>query len=262
VGSTIRPAAFYGVVGFKPSFNRVSTAGVIPFSASLDTLGLFTQEIAGLDQAAAALCPGWRPAGPLPRPVLAVPEGPYLDQASAEGRAALEAQAARLGRAGYVVKRLKAFLDLADLTRRHWDVAAAELAQVHAVWFARHRARYRPRTEALILKGQAIGPAEAHRGRESFVDLRWRLEALMDKEGIDLWVCPSAPGPAPAGLAATGDPALNLPWTQAGLPALSLPAGRSASGLPLGLQVVARFWADERLLAWAAGLERTLKGEG
>ena len=80
----------------------------------------------------------------------------------------------------------------------------------------------------------------------------------MARAGIDLWVCPPAPGPAPEGLDSTGDPAMNLPWTHAGLPAITLPAGRVA-GLPVGLQGVARATADERLLAWAGPLADALR---
>ena len=82
----------------------------------------------------------------------------------------------------------------------------------------------------------------------------------MDAEGIDLWICPSAPDVAPRGLEATGSPAMNMPWTHAGLPALSLPAGRGGAGLPLGLQLVGRFGEDERLLAWSGGIEQVFQG--
>jgi Asp-tRNA(Asn)/Glu-tRNA(Gln) amidotransferase A subunit family amidase len=81
--------------------------------------------------------------------------------------------------------------------------------------------------------------------------LRRELEDLMDGSGIDLWACPAACGPAPEGLYATGDPAMNLPWTHAGLPALTLPAGWAENGLPLGLQLVGRFGSDETLLSQA-----------
>jgi Asp-tRNA(Asn)/Glu-tRNA(Gln) amidotransferase A subunit family amidase len=76
----------------------------------------------------------------------------------------------------------------------------------------------------------------------------------MEQEGLDVWVCPPAPGPAPIGLDSTGDPAMNLPWTHAGLPVVALPANRDANELPLGLQVIARGGQDERLLAWAGPL--------
>ena len=74
--------------------------------------------------------------------------------------------------------------------------------------------------------------------------------------GIDLWVSPSALGPAPEGIHATGDPNMNLPWTHAGMPAITLPAGKAQNGLPLGLQCVAPFGADERLLACCQALEK------
>ena len=77
----------------------------------------------------------------------------------------------------------------------------------------------------------------------------------MDASGVDAWVCPAAAGPAPEGLESTGDPSMQLPWTHAGLPVVTLPWGTAANGLPLGLQLVARFMDDERLLALAAQLE-------
>ena len=110
---------------------------------------------------------------------------------------------------------------------------------------------YRPRTVDIIEKGKRVSEAEWSEGRASTVKLRHDLEALMARSGIDLWVCPAAPGPAPEGIHATGDPIMNLPWTHAGMPAVTLPAGQSGDGLPLGMQLVAAFWEDERLLAWA-----------
>ena len=77
----------------------------------------------------------------------------------------------------------------------------------------------------------------------------------MAHAGIDLWVTPSAPGPAPEGIHATGDPNMNLPWTHAGMPAITLPAGQAKNGLPLGLQFVAPFGADELLLAHCHAIE-------
>jgi Asp-tRNA(Asn)/Glu-tRNA(Gln) amidotransferase A subunit family amidase len=85
---------------------------------------------------------------------------------------------------------------------------------------------------------------------------------LMTQAGIDLWVCPSAPGPAPQGITSTGSPLMNLPWTHAGMPAISLPAGHAANGLPLGLQCVGAFMTDEHLLKWAAHLTEVVNESG
>jgi Asp-tRNA(Asn)/Glu-tRNA(Gln) amidotransferase A subunit family amidase len=76
---------------------------------------------------------------------------------------------------------------------------------------------------------------------------------------IDVWITPSTIGPAPKGLDSTGDPVMNLPWTQAGLPTMNLPAGKSDDGLPLGLQVVGNWYKDESLLFWAKDLEQVLR---
>ena len=87
--------------------------------------------------------------------------------------------------------------------------------------------------------------------------LRRELAKLMERHGLDLWIAPAATGPAPRGLERTGDPAMSLPWTHAGLPAIALPAGE-IDGLPLGVQLIGRWWADEALLAWAGELEGPL----
>ena len=77
-------------------------------------------------------------------------------------------------------------------------------------------------------------------------------------QNINLWICPSTVGAAPKGLESTGDPVMNLPWTQAGLPAINLPVGKNQAGLPLGVQVVGNWYKDESLLYWAKDLEKVL----
>ena len=94
--------------------------------------------------------------------------------------------------------------------------------------------------------------------RDARTGLRLEVEQTMQTHGIDVWLCPAALGPAPASLDSTGDPVMNLPWTYLGLPALTVPAGQADNGLPLGLQIVAAWMADEKLLAWASGIETAL----
>jgi Asp-tRNA(Asn)/Glu-tRNA(Gln) amidotransferase A subunit family amidase len=256
IGSIVRPAAFCGVIGFKPSYGRIPKDGVIPLAPSYDHVGFFAADLDLAERAATVLCQDWNPIGwravsPSGRPRCGVPEGPYLEKASEEGLAHFREVCARLAAAGYEIVPVSALEDFDAIAERHRQVFAAEAARVHADWFARFGELYERRTAELIRKGQEITDGELARdltGREA---LRGELTSRMDAEGIDLWLSPSAPGAAPRGLDSTGDPVMNIPWTHAGLPALGLPAGRNAAGLPLGLQLAGRFGADEDVLAWA-----------
>lgn len=265
IGSVARPAAFCGVVGFKPTYGRVPTDGVIPVSPAVDTVGWFTQDVAGARLAAAVLCEDWRTLPePRQRPTLGVPEGPYLGQADVVGREAFEEQVDNLESAGYGVERVAVLENVAEVNERHERLMAAEMASSHEAWYREYADRYAEATRELIERGREVTGGEIARGRQGRHDLRETLEARMTAEGIDLWVSPAAPGPAPAGIDDTGDPVMNLPWTHTGLPVVSVPAGTAGggagpdAGLPVGLQCVARAGADEDLLAWVAGIADVL----
>jgi Asp-tRNA(Asn)/Glu-tRNA(Gln) amidotransferase A subunit family amidase len=260
VGSVIRPAAFCGIVGFKPTYDRIPTAGTVYYARSVDTVGLFTRDVASAALAAAALCDAWQPVpSPSPAmPVLGIPDGAYLNQASPEGLQGFERQVELLEKAGYTVKRVSALDDIARISERHYWITKGEAAAMHRDWYAAHAERYRPQTVEVIETGLAVTPEQLAEGLASRAQVRGQLESVMDEMGIDLWICPAAPGPAPEGIDSTGDPVMNLLWTHTGMPVVSLPAGRAANGLPLGLQVIGRFNTDETLLAWAEPLSAAL----
>ncbi len=275
IGSVIRPAAFCGVVGFKPSYGRIDPAGVIFIAPSLDHVGMFTQDVEGMILAASVLCREWKYVNPFPLsppriqgggekterlPVLGVPEGAYLQQASAEGLQAFDEQLRRLERAGYTVRKVAALDNIAEIMQYHRTLMAGEMARIHQEWFAQYESLYRPRTAAMIRMGQQIEDEALKAAREMQKSLRAELEALMVEVEIDLWLSPAATGAAPEGIDSTGDPAMSFPWTFAGLPTVALPAGYSASGLPLGMQYVGAFGSDEQLLAWSRQLADTLLG--
>ena len=253
IGSVIRPAAFCGIVGYKPSFDRIPTAGIVYFSRSIDHVGLFTQDLPGMAIAASVLCDDWQRAEPpTGLPVLGVPDGPYLTQTDPASLEIFEEILLMLQVAGCTVKRVEALPQIAALNVQHRRLIFGEFAREHAEWFAKHGALYRPKTAEAIRTGQTVDDAELDELRAMPPRLRAELAELMDRAEIDLWVSPAAGGAAPKGITFTGDPNMNLPWTHAGMPTLTVPAGRSAEGLPLGLQLTARFGADEALLAWAA----------
>jgi len=157
------------------------------------------------------------------------------------------------------VKLIEAMPDFEAIGARHNLIVAAEAAHVHATWFTRYGELYHPKTVDLIRRGQSVSDDTLAQALSGCEKLRSELTALMDQNGIDVWISPAAPGPAPQGLDSTGNPVMNLPWTHSGLPTLNLPAGTNAAGLPLGLQVAARWYADEVLLAWAGEMEQSVR---
>jgi Asp-tRNA(Asn)/Glu-tRNA(Gln) amidotransferase A subunit family amidase len=265
IGSTIRPAAFCGIVGFKPSYGRIPMTGGILCSETFDHVGIFTQDVAGMELAASLLCQNWQNVEmetPGDLPILGVPDGPYLEQASPEGLAAFEHQLVLLKQAGYTVRRVKVLEEIDIINRQHSRLVFAEMAQVHSEWFTHYASLYRPRTASAIREGQEVNAEELSVLRASPVRLRAELEMLMAQAGIEMWVCPSAPGAAPEGITSTGSPLMNLPWTHAGMPAISLPAGYAANGLPLGLQCVGASMMDEYVLKWTASLVKAINESG
>lgn len=260
VGSMIRPAAYCGVVGFKPTFGRIPVDGVIPNVPSLDTLGFFTADVAGARLAATVLCDDWRPTaagGPAESalPVLGIPTGPYLDRAGAEARDAFAEHVRVLRSAGFAVREVPVMSDFDQVEQQLFTLNRYEAAQTHADWFSRYGELYREETVAVIRKGQGIDRADYLRSVQYQQDFRDRMALATASSGIDLWLTPAASTPAPLGLSTTGSSIMCLPWSFAGMPSLAVPAGASSAGLPLGLQCVGQRGGDEQVLAWSLPIE-------
>jgi Asp-tRNA(Asn)/Glu-tRNA(Gln) amidotransferase A subunit family amidase len=256
IGSVIRPAAFCGIVGFKPTLHRIPTAGLVYFSHTIDQVGFFTQDMPGAELAASVLCQAWRSVSvPDALPILGVPNGPYLEQAEPEGLKSFEQQVSKLEGIGCTIRSVPALSHIREINQLHQRMIFAEFAREHAEMYAMHAPLYRQRTAEIIEIGKKVGDRELATARANCMTLRAELEATMAHAGIELWVSPAAPGPAPEGIDSTGDPNMNLPWTHAGMPVITLPAGKAKNGLPLGLQFVGPFGADEEVVAWGQVLE-------
>ncbi len=260
-GSILRPASFCGIVGFKPSFGRVSRAGVIPFAWSLDTMGPLTRSVADAALLLEVMTrPGWHTqpdAGPaqLPPRLGYVPRL-FPERLHAEMAAMLDRVALAFAKAGARVEAA-ALPDGSDLTlEAHHITMTVEGAAFHSRTYPEHLHEYPPRLRTLVETGCLI-PATAYLDAQRVrAALRERTLPLFDR--FDALLVPAAAGPAPEGLGSTGDPSFNAPWTMFGLPAITLPGGRDAHGLPLGLQLVGRPQADEALLRVAAWCEQVL----
>lgn len=260
IGSVIRPASYCGVVGYKPTYNRISKDGVIPLSPSVDTVGYFTSDILSAGYMANILCSGWRLIQPSnTKPVLGIPIGPYLNEASSGMLEHINHVSDFLSNLGYQIKKVKAMEDFEEIFERHNLIVAYEAAKIHEKWFQKYQNLYHPKTIELILKGRNTKARDYKIALEGRQKLRNEIMVLAEINGIDLWISPPAQGSAPIGLDSTGDPVMNLPWTHCGFPTVNIPAGQDENGLPMGLQVTAGWNEDESLLFWCTDIEKQLQ---
>jgi Asp-tRNA(Asn)/Glu-tRNA(Gln) amidotransferase A subunit family amidase len=259
IGSIIRPASFCGVVGLKPTYDRISRAGVVPLSASLDHVGFFACDLDTAIQTARILYNDWdEPIGELKKPRLGIPEGPYLASASQENLVHFKSLCKALESAGYELQSVDMMPDFTEVRSRHDVIMSSEAARFHRDWFGKHEDLYSAKFAELIRRGQQVTDEKLQDAFMAGDQFRAKMRSAFLDHNIDLWISPSTVGAAPKGLESTGDPIMNLPWTQAGLPALNLPAGRDEQGLPLGLQLVGNWYKDESLLFWARDLQKAL----
>ncbi len=259
IGSVIRPAAYCGIFGFKPTFGKIATDGVLPCSQTVDHIGFFTQDIDGVGMAASVMIPGWKGLSEnLPDPCIGIPEGPYLEQADPTQMAIFQKQVDALKNAGINVLHIPVFDDIEEINTCHKNIVAAEFAENHAVYYEKYGHLYSPQSRALLEQGLTISAGEKHSALEKQGLTRQVVAEVMHREGITTWACPAAPTPAPLGLASTGNPIMNLPWTFTGFPALAVPAGLGLENLPMSIQLVAGFDHDEELVQHAKVISKHL----
>lgn len=260
IGSIIRPAAFCGVVGFKPTYDRISREGVIPLSLTFDHVGVFASDVDTAKWVASMLIENWG-TGELEittrKPTLGIPEGPYLSCASDYALACFNDLCHSLTQAGYDLRRIRVMDDFQEIRNCHDAIMSYDAAQVHKEWFAKHSILYSSKFSDLIRRGQSVSnPQSLLSARDAF---RASITHTMNDNQIDVWICPPTIGPAPKGLESTGDPVMCLPWTQIGFPAINIPTTKNQDGLPMGLQLVGKWNSDESLLAWAQDIEKVVR---
>jgi len=239
-GSTIRPAAFCGVVGYKPGFGRFPSDGMKPLAPSLDTIGLMARTVDEVARVGAVLAgePISAPASFLLQdpPRLALCHTPYAAQAEPQAIARLDVVASRLARAGARVRDQELPGMFAELDRLHRVIMSHETAQSMAHEWRTARDRLSPGMSEFIERGlststQAVAAARAH-----VEACKAALPGLLGDDELILTL--PAAGEAPVGLASTGNAVFCRMWTLLGVPCLTLPAGCGERGLPLGVQLV------------------------
>jgi Asp-tRNA(Asn)/Glu-tRNA(Gln) amidotransferase A subunit family amidase len=263
-GSVIRPAAFCGVVGFKPTFGLISSAGILPFSETLDQVGTFTRSVADAALLAAELAEG-ESITPLPGRLERAPRLGALarfpwNDIEPEARVHYEAALDKLRGAGAFIEVLVLPQEFAAAQAVHRTIMMAEAYRNHGERQTRERARMsRELNEGLDL-GRSIA-LDAY--REAVAARATLIERAHDLfEEYDAILSPPAPGPAPASLRATGDPSFCTLWSLLGAPAIALPSGASRAGLPVGVQLACDIAGDVSLLRVAEWCETVLRFKG
>ena len=271
VGSVLRPASYNGVVGFKPSYGRVSRVGVIPVSWSLDTMGWMTRTV----EDAALLLPamaGFDADDPV-TPEVAVPDysaalsaaaAPrigvirqfFYDHADGESRRHTDATLERLAEAGAEVEELPLPPSMETAIEDQQIIMAVEGSTFHEPMYRQQAQDYQPGIRGMIQRGldtDAVTYARAMERRQQFITDMRRLA-----ERVDVLLTPSTPTPSLPDLTNTGNTMFQGPWTSCGLPAISLPSGLAESGLPLGIQLVGPYFGEAGLLGAARWCEQAL----
>jgi len=270
-GSVIRPAAFCGVFGFKPSHGLIPRTGVLQLSRTLDHIGLFSRNIDDLALVAEQLVgydegdPDTRPRAAIPfraiaaeeppiPPTLAFVKTPRWESADADTK---EAYAELIEALGDRVEEVELFPSAADIWDIQKTIMEAEMAaNLEPLWRS-GKDQLSERLRGLIDRGCETRAIDYQRALRRLPAMRESFDELF-MERYDAILTPPALGTAPKGLAATGDPVFCIPWTVLGLPAVTLPLMQGANGLPLGVQLVGRRNFDARLLRTARWLEKKL----
>jgi Asp-tRNA(Asn)/Glu-tRNA(Gln) amidotransferase A subunit family amidase len=271
-GSTIRPAAYCGIVGFKPSYGRISAFGMIPLAPSTDHPGILVRAVSDLPlilEALAGYDPRYHTSAlvsvssygreadmPLNEPTIALMTGDFLEKAVDEIRLNVTAVADRLADAGARIVRILPPLSLDQLTEAFFTILTAEAATYHHEELTSQPDNFDPKTLEFLKRGTERSAVEYLRSVE--VQRKFRREITTMLHRYDAILLPSTNITAPAGLDSTGDPVFNSPWSMTGNPVVGLPSGISRQGLPIGIQLVGAAFAEGRLLALAKWCERQL----
>jgi Asp-tRNA(Asn)/Glu-tRNA(Gln) amidotransferase A subunit family amidase len=257
-GSVIRPAAYCGIAGYKPSFRLMPTVGMKVFSWSLDTVGVFGAGVQDVAFAAAATTgrdlriDGFAPGAPR----IALVRTHLWSEASADMQAAVERAARLAERAGAHVQDLSLPKVFEDAIQCHGIIQDHEAFRALAYEYDRHRDALSPILAEQLAKASTITTDEYDEARRTTRRARKTFVELM--ANADVILTPSAPGAAPRGLGSTGKPTFNRLWTLLGTPCINVPGATDGTGLPLGVQIVGRFARDQLALSAAHLVETAL----
>jgi Asp-tRNA(Asn)/Glu-tRNA(Gln) amidotransferase A subunit family amidase len=258
-------------VGLKASYGMISNRGVIPVAWSLDHVGIIARSVTDAALMLAGLA-GYDPLDPSssPRadeflltpaaaeraPVIGLIRPVFLERCEPEVERHTLEVAAKLEAAGATVREIGLPESFAALTAGASLILRTEMHAYHRERFARDRDRYGPLNTAILDAGRQTSAADYVLAARQRPGLAAELEQAL--AGVDVALTPGTPAPAPRNPATTGDASFQAPWTCAGLPALALPTGVNAWGIPLGVQLIGHRWGDAALLGHARWCEEVI----
>jgi Asp-tRNA(Asn)/Glu-tRNA(Gln) amidotransferase A subunit family amidase len=258
-GSVIRPAAYCGAVGYKPTFGLISRIGMKIMADSLDTIGVIARSVADCALFAGAVSGrdlGDPDAKPGTAPRIGICRSPAWDSAAPETQALLARVTDALGRAGASISQRELPTPFAALVDAHPIVMNSESARALGWELAHHEDQISEGLRERLAFGLNQTQAALENAYRVFETTQRAFPDAL--HGLDVLVTPSAQGEAPKGVEWTGDPAFNSIWTSLHVPCVTVPAGTGPNGLPLGIQIVGRQGDDRSVLAWARWVEAAL----
>ena len=259
-GSTIRPAAYCGIVGYKPTFGLINRAGLKFAAESLDTIGLYGRNVEDAAMLAHAVSGLEFPSfaeQPSAAPRIGLHRTQRWDQADAAAQSALESAARALAKAGAKVTDLDLPADFDELYVEHTVIMGFEEAQAFAYEYSRHAPLLSDALRERIEQGMRTPRADYESAMRHARACRDRVDRTFAE--IDFVLTLSAPGEAPRGLASTGSSLFNRTWTLLGVPCINVPYGTGPNGLPLGVQLIGAAGSDVTILRWAHWAYGTLR---
>ncbi|WP_144636933.1 amidase [Bordetella genomosp. 13] len=257
-GSIIRPAAYCGIVGFKPSFGRVPRAGMKNLADSLDTIGGFGRSVDDVGLLASVLLrdPRLLKLGYDGKPRIGMFRSQQWRHTLPESRTAFEHAARVLSAAGARVEEMPLPTEDCMVVQLHADIMAYEAALSLAFERRTYGAQLSMKLQAVLDAGAGISTEQYLTLRQHAVRIAARIDGWFDD--YDILLAPSAAGEAPFFEQGTGDPQFCRGWTMAGVPTVHLPFAQGPQGLPVGLQAIGRANDDHRLLSVASWVQGVL----
>ena len=271
VGSVLRPASYNGVVGFKPTFGRVSRYGVIPVSWSLDHVGWMARSV----EDAALLMQVMAVADPKEPITVGLPADDFMaglashsapriglirrffyDNSDEETRKHTDGIVDQLSRAGATIEEIPLPDSIDTAMEDQRTIMAVEGAAFHQPMYERQSQDYQPKLREMLRQGLATDGQTYSRALERRQQFTAEMQALAGK--ADVLLTPSTPTPALPDITNTGNTMFQGPWTSCGLPVITIPSGLAASGLPFGIQLASAPFSEPKLLAAARWCENVL----